>query len=250
MTAPDTPGHPPTASTTGGVAEALAAHDVELGLGRGGPILSAAESAARSGDAPLEGSATFDVAVHADGGVVARLLTSEGSADAWSRVASALGRSVDPRHVRLPPGGRGWHAVVRVEARVKLVDGRDVRSLHGPRVSVAHGVLANALEGKPDARGSSTGSGGPDHVSEGPTDAPPVGGALGRGPAHPEAAAAQGLAQRLLPAPTLSVSGKICSAALSVSPVGVSIAGGCSPENVGTHAARVVSGRIVSEGSL
>ena len=60
----------------------------------------------------------------------------------------------------------------------------------------------------------------------------------------------QGLAQRILPTPTVSVSGKICSASLSATPFGLGLGGGCSLENIGTHAMRVVSGRILSEGAL
>jgi hypothetical protein len=172
--------------------------------------------------------------------------------DAWARVASSIEKTVDVRSVRLPPGGRGWHVVVRVDAAVRLADGRDVRTLHGPRVSVEPSALARALEGKADARGSSTSAGGPDNVDSGPTETPAVGGKLQRGQQRPDAAGAviQGIAQRVLPTPTLSVSGKVCSASLSLSPTGVGVSGACSVENAGNPARRIVSGHIVSEGNL
>jgi len=47
----------------------------------------------------------------------------------WARVADSLGRSLDPKQVRLPPGRRGWRVVVRVDAVIRLADGRDVRPL-------------------------------------------------------------------------------------------------------------------------
>ncbi|HEY6461550.1 MAG TPA: hypothetical protein VIY73_15390, partial [Polyangiaceae bacterium] len=247
--ASDTPPQPPTASTTGGLSEGLAEHDVALGLGHGGAVLTAAETATRA-DAPVEGSATFDVVVHADGTVVARVLRSDGSFADWSRVADAIGRSVEPGRMRLP-AGRGWHVVLRIDAKVKLPDGRDVRSLHGPRAGVAPSVLQKQLEVKPGSGDWATGSGDKGRADQ--RETPPVGGELGHGHAaqgNAGGAAAQGLAQRVLPTPELSVSGKVCSAAIGLSPAGLSIHGGCSPENIGAHATRVVTGHIVSEGAL
>jgi hypothetical protein len=58
------------------------------------------------------------------------------------------------------------------------------------------------------------------------------------------------VAQLVLPTPTLSVNGTICTATIAVTPVGIGIAGGCSFENIGTGERRVVAGRIVSEGGL
>jgi hypothetical protein len=236
---------PAAASATGGLAEGLAAHDVEVGMGRGGPVLAAAETAARSSDAPLDGGATFDVAVRPDS-VVAHVVSADHDAAGWGRVAESLGRSLDPKRVRLPSGGRGWHVVVRVDAVVRLADGRDVRTLHGARASVTPSVLQQQAEAKPGSQWAPPPPPGPD-VGQ---DVPPQGGALGRGPQHPGAGALQGLAARILPTPTLSVSGKICSASLSANPLGLGLGGGCSLENIGSHPTRVVSGHILSEGSL
>jgi hypothetical protein len=252
LVAPASPRAPLPAgvSTTGGLAEGLAARDVELGLGRGGPVLAAAEEATRMSDDPVDGNATFGVSVFSDGAVVAQLLSASGHSASWSRVADALGHSFDARRMRLPPGGRGWHVVVHVEATTRLADGRDVRSLHGLRASLTPSALKNQIDGKPGPGGSSTGSGGPDHVGGDPADAPPVGGFVGRGPANAGGAALQGIAARVLPTPTLSVSGKVCSASLAITPMGVGFGGGCSVENIGTPAQRVVSGQIVSESAL
>ena len=241
---------PRTGSTTGGVAEALAEHDVAIGMGRGGAVLAAAEDVAQSSEAPLAGGATFEVVVGSDGHVDTRVLGADGDTEAWEHVAASLTARVDPRRVRLPAGARRWRVVVRVDARVQFADGRDVGSLHGLRPSLAPSALSKALDGKGEARGSSTGPGGPDHVGGGPTEPPPLGGALGRGPSNAGAGVATGIAMRVLPTPTLSASGKVCSASLSVTPLGIGLGGGCSFENIGTGTHRVVSGKIVSEGGL
>jgi hypothetical protein len=243
---------PPSTSTTGGVAEGLAAHDVALGLGRGGPILAAAELAARSNDAPMQGGATFEVSVRTDGTVSARVVTADGDVAGWTEVADVLARTLDPKGVRVPSGRQGVVVVVRVDAKVQFADGRDVRSLHGPQMSLAPSVLQSALEGKLEPRGGSTAGprAAPREADVSGTEPPPPVGALGSRPSQGAvvAGAAQALGQRVLPAPTISVSGKICSASLSVTPLGVGIGGGCSFVNIGTGTTRVVSGRIVSEG--
>lgn len=237
-------------STTGGVSEALAEHDVAIGMGRGGAVLVAAEDAARSSEAPLAGTATFEVAVRSDGHVDAHVVDADGETEGWERVAASLTSRVNPRRVRIPEGARGWRVVVLVDARVQLADGRDVRTLHGLRGLLEPSALSKAMAGKGDDRGSSTGPGGPNHVDGSPTDAPPLGGALGRGPTNAGIGVATGLATRVLPTPTASVSGKVCSAALSVTPLGIGLAGGCSLENIGAGTSRVVSGRIVDEGAM
>ena len=141
-------------------------------------VLSAAEEAARSADAPVDGTATFDVVVHPGGAVVARLVSSDGATDAWSRVASLLGQKVDASRMRLP-AGRAWHVVVRVDAKVKLPDGREVKSLHGPRLGMSESVLQQGVERKP---GTGSWAEGPDgKTADEGEDAAPMGGALGHG---------------------------------------------------------------------
>ncbi len=77
-----------------------------------------------------------------------------------------------------------------------------------------------------------------------------MGGGLGkRGPTNP-LDAVQALAARVLPVPALTVNGKVCSATFAVTPMGLSIGGLCSPENIGMPEHRIVSGKILHEGSL
>jgi hypothetical protein len=111
-------GEPP-ASTTGGVAEGLAAHDVAIGLGRGGAILQAAEDAARE-DGPTTGTATLEVIVGADGKVSVDVVKTTGEADRWARVAATLSRSADASSMRIPDGARGWRVVVQLDAIEKF----------------------------------------------------------------------------------------------------------------------------------
>jgi hypothetical protein len=52
-----------------------------------------------------------------------------------------------------------------------------------------------------------------------------------------------------LPQATVATAGKVCSLAITVG-LSPAISGGCSPENIGAHLARIVEGRILSEGRL
>jgi hypothetical protein len=123
-------------STTGGVAEALDAHDSAIGMGRGGPVISALENAAAGEDAPFDGAATFDVAIHTDGQISVALLDAVSASEEWSKVGEATRRALDPKRVRIPPGARGWHVVVRLEAKVQYPNGLDPAKL-GTKVTVS-----------------------------------------------------------------------------------------------------------------
>ncbi len=126
--------------TPGGVAEALDAHDSAIGMGRGGPVLTALESAAAGEDAPFEGGATFDVAIQADGHVSMALLDATSAAEGWRRIGEATGKGFDGTRVRVPPGARGWHVVVHVEAKVQYPNGLDPTKLGTKFVTSSKGV--------------------------------------------------------------------------------------------------------------
>lgn len=53
-----------------------------------------------------------------------------------------------------------------------------------------------------------------------------------------------------LPSVTVGVVGKVCGAGVHVGLDGVSLGGGCSPENIGSPIVRVVSGRVLGEARL
>jgi hypothetical protein len=137
--APDAPEG--ASRSAGGLGEALEAHDVEMGLGSGGPVLSALEAAARDTDAPVEGWALFDVAVDTSGRVSVVLDDVSSGQPAWARVGAAAGHVVDPKRVRIPPGARGWHVVVRVEAKIQYPDGTKPKDLGG-HVETSAGELS------------------------------------------------------------------------------------------------------------
>jgi hypothetical protein len=111
------------------IAEALDAHDAEVGVTRGGDIALALENAVSASSAPFEGTATFDIGVDTDGHVSTTLLNSNGNAEGWSKVGDAARAGFDPRRIRIPPGARGWHTVVRVEAKVQYPNGLDPKTL-------------------------------------------------------------------------------------------------------------------------
>ncbi len=120
---------PPPTLDVGGLRTALDSHDVSLGLGRGGPVLSALEAASRSMDVPIEGVATFDVAIDRSGHVSVALSDASTSYEAWSKVAAAAGAAVDVTKVRIPPGARGWRVAVRIDAHVQNPDGSRPKDL-------------------------------------------------------------------------------------------------------------------------
>jgi hypothetical protein len=116
-------------TAVGGLSKGLDDRDVDLGLGRGGPVLSALEAASRGMDVPVEGAATFDVAIDISGHVSVALSDVSSQYAAWSRVASAAGAAVDAKRVRIPPGARGWHIVVRIDAKVQYPNGLKPKQL-------------------------------------------------------------------------------------------------------------------------
>ncbi len=199
----DAPPKPPGVSKTGGVTEALDEHDVKLGISRGGEVLSAMEGAARAGNGPLRGNATFEIIVDAKGQASVSLQNASDDHDGWAGLVASMRDAVSKRHVRIAPGSKGHRIVVRIESRIQYADGRDPRA-DGPRV---------------DARGLK--------ITETKTQI-----------------------TLQLPSVTAGVVGKTCAAGVHVGLDGVSIIGGCSPENAGIPPQRVVSGRIVSEARL
>ena len=116
-------------AAVGGLSDALDQRDVSLGLGRGGPVLSALETASRGMDVPIEGAATFDVAIDTSGHVSVALSDVTSEYAAWSKVAGAAGAAVDAKRVRIPPGARGWHVVVRIDAKVQYPNGLKPKQL-------------------------------------------------------------------------------------------------------------------------
>jgi hypothetical protein len=132
---------------TGGITEALDAHDTAIGMTRAGPLLTVLENAVGGTAAPFEGIATFDVGVDTDGNVYATMLESNGDAEGWRQVAGAARAAVDPKRVRIPPHARGWHAIVKVEAKVEYPNALDPKKL-GTKVEASPTAVTLASIGK------------------------------------------------------------------------------------------------------
>jgi hypothetical protein len=128
------------APSAGGLAEALDARDVEMGLGRGGPVLSALEVASHGMDVPLEGSALFDVAIDPSGHVSVALTDVAKDRAAWAQVGAAAVAAVDTKRLHLPPG-RGWHVTVRIDADLRFPSGLKP-SATGTRFEATSGKLS------------------------------------------------------------------------------------------------------------
>lgn len=124
-TQPERPAPKPRpASTTGGLREALDAHDRKVGLGFGGPVVSAFHSVAASPSAPQRGRARFEAVIDGSGRVVAvHVLSVEGDMDSWRKVAAQVLAALRSRVLRVPP--EGVAIVLEVRSRYQLPSGAE-----------------------------------------------------------------------------------------------------------------------------
>jgi hypothetical protein len=124
-TQPDRPAPKPRpASTTGGLREALDAHDRKVGLGFGGPVVSAFHAAAASPSAPQNGRARFEAVIDASGRATSvRILSANGDMRSWQVVAEQVLRTLRARLLRVPLDGSGLAIVVDVRSRYQLPSG-------------------------------------------------------------------------------------------------------------------------------
>jgi len=124
-TSPDRePPKPRPASTTGGLQEALDAHDRKAGLGFGGPVVTAFHAAAAHPSAPQTGSARFEAIIDASGRVTdVHVLSVDGEMEKWLTVARQVLAALRSRVLRTPLGGQGVAIVVAVQSRHQLPSG-------------------------------------------------------------------------------------------------------------------------------
>lgn len=115
----------------GGLAPGLTEHDLELGLGQGGQVLSAFEARARTMDVAVEGWAVFDVGIDSSGRVSVYVKDASTARDAWERVARTAVADVDAKRIRIPRGARGWRVAVRIEAKEQYPDGERPKDMGG-----------------------------------------------------------------------------------------------------------------------
>jgi hypothetical protein len=88
--------------------DALDARDHELGLDVGGPIVKIAEELTRPSDAPMNGSAVFEVTIDADGNVgdVRLVASARDDRASWEGLGAQIGATLRARRIawRLKPG--------------------------------------------------------------------------------------------------------------------------------------------------
>jgi hypothetical protein len=132
--------HPPTnEGISSALRQALADRDRDIGLGRSGPLISAAHDAASSRIAPDVGSATLEIDSDPEGRIVATRVLAADDVTAWSGVAREIARVMSAKRVRVPPGARG------VRARLRIVIERALPS--GDKVATHAGALPDDVPG-------------------------------------------------------------------------------------------------------
>lgn len=105
------------------LAAATAAKDKEIGLGPGGPVVSAAHDVSIGSEAPDTGTATVDVETDATGMVTEVHLVESSDAVAWKKVATKLKKRLATTHLTVPKGAGGVTVRVKITAAVKLPSG-------------------------------------------------------------------------------------------------------------------------------
>jgi hypothetical protein len=147
----------------------------------------------------VDGFAEFESVVPLAGKIEVALRRGGSDGEKWSDIIPLIRDGVAARHVFIPEGTRGMRFVVRVEAAMRLPDGKRLRDL-------GNKTFASSGWGWKDEPGLSS-------------------------PGVPMVGAVH--------------TGKVCSVG-AVTGLLV-LGGGCSLENIGSHAARVVRGRVLSE---
>jgi hypothetical protein len=148
---PATTGHvvgrvPAPVSSTGGLAEALAASDHEKGLGPSGAVLSAVREAASWEGAPRSGVTQFTVTLDQRGEVDVALASADSNGSAWTEVGERIARMLQLRRPRVNTGVR---MVVELVAKDRWANGSSTEP-EGPRLSVTLPVPRSTDDAKSD----------------------------------------------------------------------------------------------------
>jgi hypothetical protein len=139
---------PPPVSTTGGLAEGLAAHDASLGLDSGGPVVSAAHAVPVVALVAIDGAGVFEVVTDASGHVVSVRVVDATSDDLeWGKVARALQAQLAQKTLRVPRGAHGVAVRMRVEVVARMpsgaVSGHALRPYAGSTTEAYAGVAGD-----------------------------------------------------------------------------------------------------------
>jgi hypothetical protein len=111
-------------STSGGLVEGLRQLDDDLGLGSGGPVVSAAHAVPVEALVSIDGAGTFDVLTDPSGRVVSVRVADVTSDDPeWQKVARALLAQLAGHTLRVPRGANGVAVRMRVEVIARMPSG-------------------------------------------------------------------------------------------------------------------------------
>jgi hypothetical protein len=218
----------PPASSTGGLAEALEAHDRELGLGPAGPVLSAAHEAGHSDVAPAIGTATFAITVTRAGGIQVDLVGASSNVEGWRKVADNMAAAIKRKPPRIESGRNGVRIGLELVAEEKWPNGSVARS-EGPAFAISGGAIRSTTEAIEDS------------TKRNPLAVPPPGSPAER---------AQLKLGVDVPGVSIKGRGKVCSYQAGVGLLGPMLSGGCDPSNIGAHAQRVVSAKVTNQTTL
>lgn len=219
---------PAPVSTTGGLAEALEAHDQQIGLGPEGPVISAAREAAHSDVAPALGTASFTITAMQNGDVTVDLTAASSQAEGWNKVGAIMAAAIKRKPPRVPGSRRGVRIGIELVAEERWPSGSLARG-EAPRFEIKLPNITTTDEAKEDL------------AKRNPLAVAPPGDP-GRMP--PLKANVE------LPGVYLKGRGKVCAYQLGVTPFGIGLGGGCDPSNVGANPMRVVSARVTGQTML
>jgi hypothetical protein len=213
----------PPASTTGGLQEGLIEADLKRVVGPSGRVVNALEDAAHGDGATAFGVARFAVTVLRTGGIEVKLESASAGEAEWKRVAERAAANLRANAPTIRPPSDGARFVVDLSAEMLLVDGRHVRTLHGPRVEATPPRIQTWAAGERDM------------VRNNPT-------------------AASGLSRTdqmraivEIPGVYVTQNGKVCSYRFGLSLLGPLAQGGCELENLGTKPQRVVHAHVTRQ---
>ncbi len=102
---------------------ALHDHDVALGLGGGGPVVTALEAAVRESGAPDESAAVFVAIADASGRVLRVDVESATDGEAFRTIADDVLKRLQGLTLRVPAGSRGLAMRINVESKMALPSG-------------------------------------------------------------------------------------------------------------------------------
>lgn len=217
----------PPASSTGGIAEALEAHDQKVGIGPAGAVLSAVHDAGYSEVAPAIGNATFSITVLRTGVIDVQLTGVSSQHAAWSKVGDHIVAAIRKKPPRIPASRNGVRLSIEVVAEERWPNGQVARLDHGPKITAKPPKFTAVDEAQKEL------------LERNPAAVPDTNAPVGK---------TNVVANVDMPGVFVEQRGKVCSYRIGLSPTFFS--GGCDPSNIGAPPRRVVSTRVVSQTML